>query len=63
LLKQNQCGTETIPYAWPEGSNCVQYTNCITPVVRCPYTTNSETPHMRPDFASEMIWKFFSQLE
>ena len=64
LLQLNQCGPETVEYSWPEWANCVKYINCISdaPVVWCPYTTASDTPHMRPRFAGDMIVKFFDTL-
>jgi len=69
LLRQNGCGTATVPIG-PEGGNCVKYTNCFNdaPVIRCPYTTAVDSdgwyyPHMWPDYAGQEIRDFFESLK
>jgi len=66
LLAQNSCGRATVP-VWPEGGNCVAYTDCQegAPVIWCPHSDSIEGrdgayyPHTWPDFAGQEIWKFF----
>lgn len=68
MLRQNECSDETKPYG--SQGNCVIYTKCLkdAPVIRCPYTESynsngSYYPHLRPDYAGELILDFFEGLQ
>ena len=68
MLKQNGCTEKTVPYG--SVGNCVIYTECQkdAPVIWCPYTDSYEShgtfyPHMRPDYAGQMIMDFFEALK
>jgi hypothetical protein len=68
MLRQNECSNEPQPYG--SQGNCVIYTKCLkdAPVIWCPYTESynsngSYYPHLRPDYAGELILDFFEGLQ
>ncbi|MBU0626625.1 hypothetical protein KKG31_05055 [Patescibacteria group bacterium] len=67
MLRQNICSDKTVPYG--SLGNCVKYTECQTdaPVIWCPYsesyTNGKYYPHLRPDYAGQLIWDFFESLD
>lgn len=69
ILQANSCGPKNHEYDGPSDSHCVEYTDCQdgAPVVRCEHTQNEDHrdvyyPHVRPDFAGNMIWEFWEDL-
>ena len=56
ILKRNGCGTQTKPV---DPSPCVEYQGCEEgyPVIYCEFNGG----HEQPNFATNAIWKFFSQ--
>ena len=69
MLKQNQCGTKTVPVE-PREYNCVEYQGCneTAPVIWCPHNDSTDFgstnyPHTWPDHAGADIWNFFKNLK
>ena len=56
ILKRNGCGNQTKPV---DPSPCVEYQGCKEgyPVIFCQFNGG----HEQPSFATNAIWKFFSQ--